>query len=237
MSVLGLTTLGLHFGGTANVQAGGASLLQLPIEGITAENQAQCKQLFEKTFRPILINWKNGDAKIIKDGSTDMIVLRPDHGQISLSDVERALKGSPFSIKRDQLEYFSLLRLRIKKVVDYQTHVKALATLDGKKLQTHSVENKDGSIWITFRDVTRNSTTPRAEKRKRSLITHQRLTSYCTQNKINLLEVSWGRIPFLDDRTSWSDGGSGTRPEIWRGDYFGARLAPKAKAGEEKATL
>ena len=223
---VGLAAFALHLGVIADAHAGGGSLLHLPIEGVTTENRAQCAKLFEKKFGTVLINWKNGDVKMIKDGSTDMVVLRPDRGQISLGDVERALKGSPFNIKREQLEYFSLLRLRIGKVADYEKHVKALATLDGKKLQRHSVENEDGSLWITLRESTRNTAIPRVEKRKQTLVTHQRLTKYLSKNKINLIEISWGNHPRLEPHGN-------SYAEVWRGDSFGARPAATAVEGKK----
>ena len=55
------------------------------------------------------------------------------------------------------------------------------------------------------------------------------------ENKIKLLEISWGYRHGIDDGMSWSDGASGTRPEIWRGEPFGARPAPAAVEGKELA--
>lgn len=208
---VGLAVFALQLGIIANAHAGGASVLQLPIEGVTKENSDQCAKLFEKVFSSVLINWKNGNVKMIKEGSTNLVQLRPERGQISLSEIERALKGSPFSIKREQLVYVSLLRLHIGKVEDHEKHVDALANLDGKKLTTHFVVNADGSLWITLRDPTRNAAISVREKREKTLMTHRRLTRYLSENKIDLIAISWGR-----HRTE--------QAEAWRGDFFGARL-------------
>ena len=224
---IGLVAFAMHLGVIASVSAGGASLLQLPIEGVTPENSDQCAKLFGERFRPVLIDWKDGDVKMIKQGATIMVQLRPDRGQVSLGDVEKALKGSPFSIKRDQLEYFSLLRLRIGKVGDPEKHIMALATLDGKKLQTHSVENEDGSRWITLREPSRNLKYSRYEERRQALIAHRRLTRYLSENKIELLEISWGNHPLLEPHGE-------SYAEVWRGESFGAQLvATAAEAGKQ----
>lgn len=229
-----LAAFALQLGVIASVHAGGASVLQLPIEGVTTENSDQCAKLFEEEFAPVLINWKNGDVKIIKNGASNLVVLRPERGQISLSDVEKALEGSPFTIERERLEYFSLVRVCIGKIADHEKYVRALATLDGKKLQTHVVENADGSLWVTLRDPTRNTTIPLVEKRKRALITHGRLTSFLSENKISLVAISWGHHR-LDYSESYSETYGKSYSEVWRGESYGARLAaPGVERTERK---
>jgi hypothetical protein len=222
---LALVAFALHLGLVANIHAGGGSLLHLPIEGVTKGNRDQCAKLFEQKFGPVLINWRNGDVKMLKDGSINLVELRPERGQISLGDVEKVLKGSPFSIKREQLEYFSLVRLRIGRIADREKHVESLATLDGKKFQTHSVENADGSLWITLRDPVRNTAIPLVEKRTQTLVTHRRLTNYLSKHKINLIEISWGHNRRLDTGKFYR--------EAWRGDHFGARPAATLVDGRE----
>lgn len=213
-----LAALALQFGVVGFVHAGGASVLHLPIEGVTATNSDECTKLLQEKFAPVLLVWKDAAVKTIKDGSTNMVQLRPERGSISLGDVEKALKGSPFAINRDQLEYFSLLRLRIGKIESHEKHVEALATLDGKKLQKHSVENEDGSVWITLRDPIRNKAVTLAEKRKQVLVTHERLTEYCSENEIKLIEISWGNVPGLEPSGR-------SYVEVWRGNTYGARPA------------
>jgi hypothetical protein len=211
-----LAALALQFGVVGIVHAGGASVLHLPIEGVTATNSDQCTELLQEKFAPVLLAWKDEAVKIVKDGSTNMVQLRPERGPISLGDVEKALKGSPFSINRDQLEYFSMLRLRIGKIESHEKHVEALATLDGKTLQKRSVENEDGSVWITLRDPIRNKAITLAEKRKQVIITHERLTEYCSENDIKLIEISWGNIHRrMPSGRSYA--------EVWRGNSYGAR--------------
>ena len=211
----GLAVVALQLGVVASAHAGGGSILRLPIEGVTEENSDRCINLFKEQFAPVLINWNDGDVKMIKVGSTNLVELRPERGRISLSDVEKALKDSPFTIDRAQLEYVSLVRLRIGKVGDSQRHIDALANLDGKKLLTEIVEDSDGTLLFTLRDPLRNAAVPLVEKRKRTLITHQRLASYLSENKIELIAIDWGH-----HRLNHGKG--------WRGDYFGARLADAA---------
>lgn len=228
-----VVALALQFTAVASVHAGGATLLHLPIAGVTAENRDRCAELFAEKFRPVLIDWKNGDVKMTKEGSSDVVVLRPDRGQISLSDVESALEGSPFTIERERLEYFGLLRICIKETADYEKHTDALATLDGKKLQTHVVETADGEVWITLRDTTRNTMLPPAEKRKRSIITHARLTEYLSENELSLVAILWGRHP-LDYSEPFRETNGKSYAEAWRGEAYGAR--PAATAGEKNVS-
>ena len=63
---VGLAAFAFYLGVIADAHAGGASLLHLPIEGVTEENRAQCVKLFEQKFGEVLIDWKNGDVKMIK---------------------------------------------------------------------------------------------------------------------------------------------------------------------------
>lgn len=175
---------------------------------------------------------------MIKDGDGPhyLVELRPDRGTISLGEIEQALKGSPFSIKREKLEYFSLIRMRVRKIENYQKHLKILTSLDGRNLQSSCDENTDGSLWITLRDSGRNSAIPHNEKWTRTLITHRRLTRYFTENKIELIEIRWGYQPHLDNAKARRIK-SGTRPEIWRGDPFGARSSVhNSVAGKQNAS-
>ncbi|MGI9243888.1 MAG: hypothetical protein ACR2RV_24035 [Verrucomicrobiales bacterium] len=188
-----LVAFALQLAIVASAHAGGPAILQLPIEGVTEENSHQCAKLFEEKFRPVLTSWNKPvaggylGARMIKNGATNLIVLRPERGEISLSEIDKALKGSPFTVKREQLEYIRLMQLRIGKIKDHEKLVKALATLDGKKLLTDTVEDTDGSLFITL-------SVPHPERGKSDpLITHQRLSRFLSKNKINLIEISWGQ--------------------------------------------
>ena len=183
---LGLLVLALQLSVIGCVLAGGPAILHLPLEGVTAENSDQCTKLFEKKFGNILTNWKSGDVKMIKDGNTNLVQLRPERGEISLSEVEHALKGSPFSIKREQLEFISVMQIRIENIADYEKVIRPLETLDGKKLQSHTVKGEDGNLFITLSG-------PNLKNGKSiPLITHQRLSNYLTKHKIKLISISWG---------------------------------------------
>jgi len=206
----GFVALVFQLGMIAKVFAGGASVLHLPIDGITEENKEQCVKIMAEKFAPVLTNWRNGLVEVFKDDSTYFIQLRPERGQLTLSEIEKALDGSPFSIKRDHLEYFSLIRLHLGKMEDREKHVKALSSVDGKKIHSHTIENPDGTVLVILRDTLRNKAVPVSVHRSRSLMTHKRLTDYLSKNKIDLLAISWG-----DHSRNHSKG--------WRGDSFGAR--------------
>ncbi len=199
----GLAALVVQIGIIAGAHAGGAAVLHLPIEGVTAKNFDQCAELLREKFAPALLDWKGVDVKLIKDEGHNLVQLRPERGHLSLGEVEKALVGSPFSIKRDQLEYLSSIRLRIGKTADPEKLANALVTLDGKKLHTRIREDRDGSFLITLRD-------PRVDRGKSiPLFTHQRLTSYLSKNKVKLISISWGN-------------------SFHRGAPFGARLSAAA---------
>ncbi|MFT5467824.1 MAG: hypothetical protein ACI8UO_002931 [Verrucomicrobiales bacterium] len=183
-----LAAFALQLGIFAGANAGGPAILHLPIEGVTSENSDQCAKLFEEKFASVITLWKGGDIKMIKDGSTNLIQVRPENGQISLSDVEKALEGSPFSIKREQLEFISVVQLRIEKIEEPEKLVRALETLDGKKLQGYAHKETDGILLITLMDPRLNI--PPDERGVMPLITHQRLTSYLSENGVKLISIS-----------------------------------------------
>lgn len=203
-----LVAFALQLGVIASTQAGGPAILQLPIEGLTAKNSDQCVKLFETKFASVLSSWDNGDVKMIKVGSTHFVQLRPELGHISLSDVEKALKGSPFSINREQLMYISVIQLRIGKIENHKKLVHALATLDGKKLTGYSRKHEDGTITITLFSPELNKAHEEAGL-VHPLFSHKRLTGYLSKNKVKLISISWGN-------------------NHHRGAPFGARLATTA---------
>ena len=171
---------------TTAAYAGGPALLQLPVEGVTPKNSAQCEKLLEEKLGPVLANWKNGaggdDVKMLVKDSLNLIQLRPGRDQLSLGDVEKALKGSPFSIKRDQLQYVGVVQLQIGEMKDHKKFVSKLAALDGKNLVTMTEKSKGGGLLITLRDPKYGIGV---------VISHQRLTSFLTENKVKLNSISW----------------------------------------------
>lgn len=128
-----------------------------------------------------------------------------------MEEIEKALEGSPFSVNRDRLEYFSLISLHLGKMENPEKHVRGIVALDGKKMHTRICENEDGTIRVTFRDTLRNAAVPVSVSRERSLFTHQGVTKYLSENKIKLIAISWGH-----DSLSFS--------KDWRGEPFGARM-------------
>ena len=212
---VGLMVLAVQLGFAASVYAGGGSLLRLPINGITENNKEQCKQLFEKKFPEVLIDSRYSSVRMIKDGSGYMVQLRPERGRVTLKEIENALKDSPFSIKRDHLVYYSLARFQLGEIENAEKHVKAIAKLSEKNLQTNHWKDENGKVWMTFRDPSRNSGRSFSEYEKKLLFSHKSLTKYLADNKIDLLAVSWGY--HHGDQSK-------TYTEAWRGEPFGARL-------------
>jgi hypothetical protein len=184
----GLGALALQLGIVAGLDAGGPGRLQLPLAGVTAKNGNQCIKLFEEKLGDFLTRANGtspgrGHVVMVKKGSTNLIQISFARGQISLSEVEKALEGSPFSINREEFEHVGLVQLRIGKIANHEKLIGALADVDGKKLRSQVVKDKDGSLLITLRD---------RKLMGSPLFTHQRLTSFLSKSKINLIEISWG---------------------------------------------
>lgn len=119
----GLVALALQFGIVAGAHAGGPALLQLPLEGVTAKNSTQYTKLIEEKLGVVVSGWNNsasGNREKVKDGSTNVIQFQLGRKDALLSDVEKVLEGSPFTIKREELEYFGVVQLRIGKIADHE---------------------------------------------------------------------------------------------------------------------
>ena len=177
---------------SATAHAGGPALLQLPVEGVTPKNSAQCEKLLEEKLGPSLSNWNNGaqggDVQMLVKDSQNLIQLRPGRAPLSLADIETVLKGSPFSIKRDQLEFIGVMHVQVGKMNDHEKFAEQLAAIDGKNLMAYSEVTKDGNVMITLTLHNKG-------------VTHKRLTSYLTENKVDLIAISWSgrfhcRAPF-----------------------------------------
>jgi len=126
------------------LMAGGPPRLCVPIDGVTAENAAQCAKLLAKSL---------GDE-------VDHVAVRQNEKQwyatfnfnrehVSLSDIEAALKGSPFSVPRDKLWLFGHVMLEIdpgKASLD-----KLVADLKGLKyVSVTESRRKDSLLFVTL---------------------------------------------------------------------------------------
>ena len=186
----GLLALALQCGIAASALAGGPALLELPLEGVTKDNRAQCIALFEKKMGKYLTGWDPArftrDVTLVDAANTTSIRLRLGAGHVSLSAIEEVLAGSPFSIVREQLEFHGVLRLELKNVTDAQAMASSLATLDGKNLLFFAKSNDDGSTSITLSDPKRQSA---------PLFTHERLTTHIRKTGVQLVSINWGLSP------------------------------------------
>jgi len=184
----GLVALALQLGIVACVYGGGPGRLRLPVEGLTAKNSKQCIKLVEEKLNDFLAKGSGttsgrGHVHFVKDGSANLIQLSFVRGKVSLSEIEKALEGSSFSINRDKLEFVGVVQLRIEKIASHEKLISALANLDDQKLRFQTEKDKDGSLLITLRDQ---------KLAGDPLLTHQRLTSYLSENKVKLISISWG---------------------------------------------
>lgn len=191
----GLLALGIQIASITSSLAGGAALLELPINGVTPENSKQCVKLFEDQLGDVLSGWTNTssrDVSLIEHGTYTSIRMRLGRGHISLTKVEEILEGSPFSLKREQLEFVGVIRLRLEKVDDPEKFAAAIAKIDGKNLRHQSATTEDGQVIVTLSERN-NDDTP--------LFTHQRLRNFLDAQGAKLVAIDWGISP----EKSWTD--------------------------------
>jgi hypothetical protein len=94
--------------------AGGPPWLCVPIDGVTTDNSQACVQLIEENLGSR--TWSGsehyGAIKVVQDQGQSYLTfyLKSDVG---LADIQRALKGSEFSIPRDKLHLFGHVVLQV----------------------------------------------------------------------------------------------------------------------------
>lgn len=99
----------------AQLLAGGPAWLCVPIDGLTPANQERCTSLLGDALEGSLFTFDNGQPAIKIERHEDQwyatFHLKND---VRLSEMERAFKGSPFSIPRDRLRLFGHVILEIQ---------------------------------------------------------------------------------------------------------------------------
>ncbi len=133
----------------AAVRAGGPPWLCLPIDGATAEKTAAAQEPLEKKLAGKM--WNREDSlrgvkfQQYRDQSYLVFHLADE---VSLADVDAALKGSGLSIPRDKLHLFGHVILQIDpRKTPEQELVAALKAIE--HVSVEKSESKDGMLRVT----------------------------------------------------------------------------------------
>lgn len=100
---------------SAEVWAGGPPWLCIPLKGVTAENSADCAKLLNEGLQEKF--WPHAGRPKgvrIQQSNTEWYATFYMGKAISLSEVEAALKDSPFSVPRERLRFFGHVELDLK---------------------------------------------------------------------------------------------------------------------------
>ena len=184
----GLCALGIHLATPSSLHAGGAPWLDLPIDGITADNRARAVALLQERLAPSLgahsqPGWQS--VQILEAGHRGIARLRLGTGQLTLADVRRALAGTPFSIDPDRLSYHGIVRITTSRVDDDARLSKALVAATGNKAEVLVQAEANGTTSFIVADPDRG-------RNYFPLFTHQALTQLLAAHAADLHSLSWG---------------------------------------------
>ncbi len=136
---------------SARAQAGGPPRLNLPLTGVDQANAAACKELLASNLKNV--EWEGNQAQwngynVFQRGDQWYLgfYMKDD---VSLSEIEAALKGSSFAIDREHMRLFGHVTLAIKTdAANDKAIEKALAALP----QASIVEMKrnEGELLATI---------------------------------------------------------------------------------------
>ena len=126
--------------------AGGPPRLCLPIDGVTASTANECAD------RIALALGKRAEGKVVlRENEKQWYVLFHFNAeQVTLAELDQALKGSRFSIPRDKLRLFGHVMLEFKMGDDAAAQAKLLADLKAVKHLTIEESKRDnGVLFVT----------------------------------------------------------------------------------------
>jgi len=92
------------------VMAGGLPRLCLPVDGVTADNAGHCAKLLEKG----LDEKKAERVAVLENEGQWYATFYFNREPLALSDIDAALRGSPFSVPRDRLRLFGDVILEVE---------------------------------------------------------------------------------------------------------------------------
>jgi hypothetical protein len=131
------------------VIAGGPPMLCLPIDGVTAENGEECRQLLVAKLENKLLPDQDAFRAIqLREHASQWYVTLYFGEELGLSDVEAALEGSRFWIPRERLHLFGHLILKID--ADAKSQAELLGSLKaGEYFLVADSITKDNRLFVT----------------------------------------------------------------------------------------
>ena len=184
--------------------AGGPPGLCLPIDGATAENAPQCAKLIATLGKDIeRAAMKNNDGQWF-------VIFHFNRENLRLTDIEKALKGSPFTVARDKLRLFGDVILEVdlrgasadKLLADFKAVKNASVSGSAQKNKTLLVTLTmpgpafDGPELAKFGDVSFRQQTFKSEGQSEAvkaseLPTYDALRSIVSKHNASLTTLRW----------------------------------------------
>jgi hypothetical protein len=128
----------------APLLAGGPPRLCLPVDGVTAGTANDCAERIAGALG------KRAEGKVVlrENDKQWYVLFHFNCEQVTLAELDQALKGSRFSIPRDKLRLFGHVMLEVK--IDPAAEQKLLADLKQvKHLTIEESKRNDGVLYVT----------------------------------------------------------------------------------------
>jgi hypothetical protein len=131
----------------AQLLAGGPAWLCVPIDGVTSANQEKCIQVLGDALKDSILGFGERQSALqIQRHENQWYATFHPADDVRLSEMEKALKGSEFSIPRDRMRLFGHVILEVKspaenqKAIEQQLDALEYAAVSGDKTETSAGE-------------------------------------------------------------------------------------------------
>lgn len=134
----------------AQLLAGGPAWLCVPVDGITSTNQEKCLQILGEALKASVLDFDNGHPAIqIQRHENQWYATFHPKDDVRLSEMEKSLKGTEFSIPRDRMRLFGHVILETKSPSENQAAIeKELDALEYAAVSGDKTENGAGEIIV-----------------------------------------------------------------------------------------
>jgi hypothetical protein len=138
-----LTAVAVLLLSSSPLLAGGLPRLCLPVDGVTTDNAKDCAKLLADA-----LGKQTEQFEVFQNDKQWYATFRFNREPVTLSELDAALKGSPFSIPRDKLHLFGHVTLEVD-IAEASTQ-KLLTDLKAMKLVTVEKSKRDkGVLYVT----------------------------------------------------------------------------------------
>lgn len=230
--VLSLMWVAMAVFGAAGAWAGGPATLRLPVDGVTADNVNLLQETLETNLKGLYATYqKKGESpiKVVGEGETAAVQFDLNETSVTLSDVERALTDTEFSVNRDSLEFRGAVRITLTSCDRFKEIIDSLASAEYAKVELQDKNLK--SVTFVIHDGWRERKKGadfgpgRDTQQGDALFTYERLRELADEYGVKIESVSWGMRKLE----------SGYDHECWYcRSPFGASRVEKAKDDEKE---